>query len=135
MASHFLQQSGGYPGYIAAWPALAAVLVIAGGTIAPGRGAEFVLKRGVCQAIGRWSFSIYLWHWPILVLVAQRFGTLSVPENLLLVCVAIVISAATYKLVENPIRRSTYLTRSAWLSVGLGLFLIGFVVAVLNAFI
>ena len=87
----------------------------------------------MCQAIGRWSYSIYLWHWPILVLVGMRFGPLSVPENLLLVCGAIVIAAATYAMVENPIRRSTYLTRSAWLSVALGLAAIGAVVTLLGA--
>jgi peptidoglycan/LPS O-acetylase OafA/YrhL len=134
LASHYMPLWGGYPGYIAAWPAVATAVVIAGGTIAAGRGAEFVLKRSAFQAIGRWSYSIYLWHWPILVLVAQHFGPLSLPENLLLLVAAIAISAASYALVENPIRRSTYLSRSSWLTVGLGLFTIGIVVALLSAF-
>lgn len=78
-------------------------MVIAGGVIAPGVGAEYALKRGAFQSIGRWSYSINDWHYPILILVAQRFGPGPVPENLLLVGVAIALSAATYALVENPI--------------------------------
>ena len=94
-----------------------------------------MLKQRSFQALGRWSYSIYLWHYPILILAAQRFGPLTVPENLLLVVVAIFLSAATYRLVEDPIRRTRFLTRSAWLSVGVGLLIVGLVVGMLSAFI
>jgi len=135
-ASHFMNpQHGGYPGYIAAWPTLGAVFLIAGGLRAPWLGAEWVLKHRSFQAVARWSYSIYLWHYPILILAAQRFGPLTVPENLLLVSVAILLSAATYRLVEDPIRRSTYVKRSAWLSIGIGLLVVALVVAMLSAFI
>ena len=135
-ASHFMNpQQGGYPGYIAAWPTLGALLLIAGGLRAPRLGAEWMLKQRSFQAVGRWSYSIYLWHYPILILAAQRFGPLTVPENLLLVGVAIFLSAATYRLVEDPIRRTRFVTRSAWLSIGVGLLVVGLVVGMLSAFI
>jgi peptidoglycan/LPS O-acetylase OafA/YrhL len=112
-----------------------AVLLIASGLRAPRLGAEWVLKHRSFQAVARWSYSIYLWHYPILILAAQRFGPLTVPENVLLVGAAILLSAATYRLVEDPIRLSTYVKRSAWLGIGIGLLVVALVVAMLSAFI
>ena len=37
--------------------------------------------------------------------------------NLILVGMAVALSAATYYLVENPIRHSRFLIRSPWVSV------------------
>ncbi len=104
-----------YPGAAAAIPVLGAALVIAGGTAAPRAGAEVLLRLFPFRWIGRWSYSWYLWHWPLLVLVAEHahttVGAHSVAENLLLVTIALALAAGTYFAVENPIRHSGALTR------------------------
>ena len=56
-----------YPGSWVALPVVATALVIAGGTAAPRRGAEALLSQSPFRWMGRWSYSLYLWHWPILV--------------------------------------------------------------------
>ena len=95
-----------YPGSLVAIPVLGAALVIAGGVVAPRVGAEQLLGLGPFQWFGKRSYSLYLWHWPILVIAAERAGTSSLPfrDNLWLVLLAIVISMASYRVVENPIR-------------------------------
>jgi hypothetical protein len=54
---------------------------------------------------GRISYSLYLWHWPILVLTAAALGTpLPLPVGLLLAGGAIVVATASYRFVEQPFR-------------------------------
>ena len=74
--------------------------------MAPRLGAEQLLRLGPFQWFGKRSYSLYLWHWPILIIAAEQAGksTLPLRENLLLILLAIVISMASYRLVENPIR-------------------------------
>jgi peptidoglycan/LPS O-acetylase OafA/YrhL len=134
-AAHYLSGAGGgYPGYIAAWPVLAAALLIVGGSSAPPQGAEWLLKRWPFKWLGRWSYSLYLWHYPILVLAAERWGPLSVTWNLVLMVLAVAISAGSYFAIENPIRHSSYLIRTSWASIALGACLMAAALALLGAF-
>ena len=95
-----------YPGSLVAFPVFGAALVIAGGVAAPWLGAERLLGLGPFQWFGKRSYSLYLWHWPILIIAVEHAGKSSLPlaDNLLLILLAVVISMASYRLVENPIR-------------------------------
>jgi peptidoglycan/LPS O-acetylase OafA/YrhL len=92
-----------YPGVAALLPALGATLVIAAGScrVGPGR----ILELAPLRAIGRISFSLYLVHWPILVLVPIALG-LQVDDrtNALLVLLAVVTAAISWAVVETPFR-------------------------------
>jgi peptidoglycan/LPS O-acetylase OafA/YrhL len=95
-----------YPGRLVAIPVVGAGLVIAGGVVVPRHGAETVLGLRPAQWLGRRSYSLYLWHWPVLVIAAQYVNKTSLPfwKNVPLVIVAICLTVVTYRLVENPIR-------------------------------
>jgi peptidoglycan/LPS O-acetylase OafA/YrhL len=112
--------SSGYPGYAAAVPVGATALIIAGGTAAPRWGAEALLRLAPFKWLGLWSFSIYLWHYPILIVAAQHWGHAGVTTNLLLAAAAVALSAGTYFVIENPIRHWSFLTRFPWVSVAAG---------------
>ena len=120
-----------YPGSLVAIPVVGAGLVIAGGVGAPRWGAEALLKLGPAQWLGRLSYSLYLWHWPILVIGAQYEGktTLPLAESLLLVMVSVGLSMVTYRLIENPIRHSHLASRQ---SVALGAMLVVSTVVILT---
>ena len=120
----------GYPGWIASLPVTAAALIIAGGTAAPRYGAEILLRTAPFKWVGRWSYSIYLWHFPILILATQHWGPLSGVENMLLCAGAVALSAATYYYIENPIRHSKVLVNSPAASVAMGLLLVAVCLAV-----
>lgn len=57
-----------FPGYHALLPVLGTVLILAGGIEGHRYGASVVLDRLPLRRIGDVSYSLYLWHWPILVL-------------------------------------------------------------------
>jgi peptidoglycan/LPS O-acetylase OafA/YrhL len=115
-----------YPGYAVALPVLGTALVIVAGSAAAGTGVELLLRLRPIQWLGARSYSLYLWHWPILVIAAERIGktTLPVWQNLLLLLVALGASMISYRLIENPIRRARFLVVRPFVSIALGLCLI-----------
>jgi len=115
-----------FPGAAIALPVMGAVLAVAGGTVAPEGGAETILKRAPLQWVGKLSYSLYLWHWPVILLAAGYAGReLSVTENLMLYIPAIALSGLTYVIVEEPIRGAKALVkRPSFVSVGLGVGLV-----------
>ncbi len=114
-----------YPGSLVAIPVLGACLVIAGGVNKPPWAAESLLGRGPFRWLGQLSYSIYLWHWPILIIAAESAGRSSLPfrRNIVWLAVALAASMASFYLVENPVRHAS-LNRVRWAPLGLGAALI-----------
>ena len=71
-------------------------------------------------AVGRWSYSLYLVHWPVfLVLSPERTGIDGVALVAVKIAVATAVAVALHLLVEQPLRASTASTRTtvtAWLA-------------------
>ncbi len=90
------------PGYAAALP----VLATAGLLYAAPAGLDWSPLRW----FGRISYSLYLWHWPVLVLAADLPGGDTRPAQLGCVLLAIALAAASYRWVESPVRASRWLS-------------------------
>ena len=95
-----------YPGSAVAVPVLGAGLVIAGGVVARGHGAELVLGTGPFQWLGRRSYGWYLVHWPILIIATEAQDKAVLPgwESVLLVVGALGVAALLFRLLEDPVR-------------------------------
>ncbi len=75
------------------------------GCIMLGAQTHTLLSTAPFQAIGRWSYSIYLLHFPMLALVGLTLGNPagSVALKALVVMVTVAVSALTYRYVERPL--------------------------------
>lgn len=101
----FIREDATFPGYWALMPTLGAALLIGAGP-----GAWFnqkVLASSVAVWFGLISYSLYLWHWPLL-----SFARIIYNEppptgvRMLLVLVAIGLAWLSLRFVETPFRRN-----------------------------
>ncbi|MCW8092737.1 acyltransferase family protein [Alteromonas sp. ASW11-130] len=95
------------------WPGYAALLPV-GGTlmvILANVQSNMVTNNSVFQALGRWSYSIYLWHWPIAVLGYQYeiayWWAIGIP-------LSIILGWLSYRYVEQFNWPSISQLKNAW---------------------
>ena len=116
-----------FPGWTALAPTLGTALVIAGGCAQPATGpVHRLLGLRPMQMVGRYSYSLYLWHWPALVLKIEHFEWVYaswITRTLFMLAVTLPAAALTYHFVENPFRSARFLRVSARRSIVVGLFL------------
>jgi peptidoglycan/LPS O-acetylase OafA/YrhL len=120
-----------YPGLYAILPTLAALLLIATGINT--RGPGVLLRTFPLRFLGKISYSLYLWHWPVLIFGCLFFGgplaqIISPAQAILLVLLAVVLATLSWFFIEEPIRRGQLPFKQRTLSlpspgrlVGLGL--------------
>ncbi len=86
------------------WPSFTA-LVPVGGTmlVLAAHAPRSTLAAAPLQRIGAWSYSIYLWHWPLVAAIAY-FGVTG-PLVAPLACAASLLAGwASYRFIEQPCR-------------------------------
>jgi peptidoglycan/LPS O-acetylase OafA/YrhL len=93
-----------FPGWQAAWPVLCAVAIIVAGDSGGRAGVHRALSRPAARWLGRVSYALYLWHWPVLVLYLVHTGrdTPSLPGAVSVIALSLVLAAVTHRLVERP---------------------------------
>src|SRR3954464_9447717 len=69
-----LDEGTPFPGTAALLPVLGTALLLGAGSRRTSWGPAVVLERPPVRRIGRWSYSWYLWHWPVLVLAPTLVG-------------------------------------------------------------
>lgn len=104
-------ESTSFPGMSAILPTLGSVLIIYSGM-----GGESMIGKALSWSplvfIGKISYSLYLWHWPIIIL--GRYYLIKNPSSLQmssLVLVSFVVSAFSWLVVEKPFRSRSFLPK------------------------
>ena len=97
-----------FPGYIALLPTIGAALLIRAGSLGQ-TWVSHVLAFKPLVGIGLIFYSLYLWHWPIIVFLKysqgiKRFSSGTASMVLLL---SAILAYMSWRWVENPIRKKT----------------------------
>jgi len=98
LASFFLlSEKDMWPGYLALLPVLGTLAVIIAA-----RQDSFMTGNPFSQWTGKLSYSLYLWHWPVVVLMSYA-GYLGDAGNAVLgIACAFALGLASYQLIEKP---------------------------------
>jgi peptidoglycan/LPS O-acetylase OafA/YrhL len=100
-----------YPGWRVMLPVFATVGIIVAGTAVTASRPTRLLTLEPFQYLGRISYAWYLWHWPVIIFGIELLDTESVPTLVLLTLLAWIPAQISYRLIEEPLRRSTKLRR------------------------
>ena len=110
-----------FPGLAALAPCLGAALIIASGETGP-TFVSAILSTRILVFIGLISYSLYLWHWPLIVfqdssnLLHLKPGGHGVA--LILLCTSLILAALSWRFVERPFRTGSHRpNRSALLCI------------------
>jgi len=123
IASAFaLSGTQAFPGVLALLPAGGAALLIIGGSAAARFGPSRLTSIRPMVFIGGISYSLYLWHWPIIVLwtagSGHQVGPVSGP---VIVAVAVLLSWLSKVWVEDRVRTASLLSGHDWRSAATAL--------------
>ncbi len=92
-----------WPGSAALIPTLGCALVLAARAPLPR-----LLDNKPVATLGLWSYSIYLWHWPVVVAL-RHFGLEhALRWDLFGIALSTALGGASYYLIEMPLRRSAF---------------------------
>jgi peptidoglycan/LPS O-acetylase OafA/YrhL len=106
-----------FPGAIALVPAVGTGLVIIAGTRPGWQWHTELSTSPPVQWLGNVSYSLYLWHWPLIVLAPFAVpgllaaGALTSPVKLGILVVSLIAAGASKRFVEDPVRTWPGLSR------------------------
>jgi peptidoglycan/LPS O-acetylase OafA/YrhL len=109
-----------FPAPGALLPACATAVVIFAGSNKDGRGPASLLSIAPLQWIGKLSYSIYLWHWPIIAYAKILDPQLAIGGYFACAALTLALASLTFRLVEQPLRSDRRLTRSSRSSLKFG---------------
>lgn len=99
-----------YPGIYAAVPTLGAALFILAGVNYDDDAKRprplLLASTAIPIAIGKISYALYLWHWPVFEFHKIFMGSWETPDKIVAILVTLLLAIASYFLVENPVRFS-----------------------------
>jgi peptidoglycan/LPS O-acetylase OafA/YrhL len=100
-----------FPAPNALYPVLGTCLVILAGTGKQSGAydrAAWALTNPVSRYIGKISYSLYLWHFPVIIFLGVLLPAGSKRYYAVAVALMILMSICSFKLVEDPIRRGNF---------------------------
>ncbi len=97
-----------YPGWYALLPSVGAALLIAAGCWMPERGTSAVLTARPLVWIGDRSYSIYLWHWPALIIGNVLGVTCTATGTTVDVAISVLAADLSYRFIEYPFWKGRY---------------------------
>jgi len=104
-AAFLYDRSTAFPGFAAAIPCFGAVLIIVGGYPNSNESKSIfskIIESKMLVGIGLISYSVYLWHWPLIVFFKDALPTTIF--EIIIVPVSVLVGWFSWKYIEQPFR-------------------------------
>ena len=88
-----------WPGYFALLPVLGSMLILYAN-----RQSSFLTNNPIAQYLGKISYSIYLWHWPLVVLLTYAEEQKNQMLIIISIIISIILGSISFHLIEKPSR-------------------------------
>ncbi|KIS25644.1 hypothetical protein TV39_20210 [Arthrobacter sp. SPG23] len=112
-AALFFGKETAFPGWLAVVPVLGTVLVLVAGSDDRFAPLRTTLSWPPIQYLGNISYSLYLWHWPFIVMAPYALSRpLENSDRILIVVAAVILAGLTKSFVEDRGQTSSYLSHS-----------------------
>lgn len=102
-----------FPGFLALAPVAGTVLLLEAGAAGARSKPTALLALPPLRWIGKLSYSLYLWHWPVIVYAGVLAPELTLAQRVACLGLTLALSVLSYHFIENPIRRNGWLTANA----------------------
>ena len=105
-----------FPGPLAWYPIGGALLIVLGGNMPAGQKATplkdpitWLLSAKMFRRLGDISYSLYLWHWPLLILwlSSDRNNEITFTSGMTIIVISVVLALLTEKYIERPLRMAS----------------------------
>ena len=116
----WLPSGAAWPGPVTLVPTLGAAAVLYAGWAGAPRGPVRVLGRAPLVWVGTLSYSLYLWHWPVVTLAQWALGDLGALQRAALVLASVLPAWASHRFLEEPVHHSRLLARRTRLALTTG---------------
>jgi peptidoglycan/LPS O-acetylase OafA/YrhL len=97
------------------WPNLItlAIVITTAAVLTPeSKGEHFdILKTRPLVFLGNISYVLYLWHWPVLMIVKEYYFGLTPLRTLSALTISLILAITTHYLLEKPIRKSSWVAK------------------------
>ncbi|MNG84233.1 O-acetyltransferase OatA [compost metagenome] len=131
-ALFLLDEKKGFPGVRSIIPSVGAALLIVSGSN-PANALSRCLGHPAARYIGLRSFSLYLWHWPVLAFYRYAYGEPTLVGGLVCLGLICLLTLISYHLIETPWRTRTprwLITKAAPLfATSAAVMLVGYILA------
>lgn len=104
----FISKENLWPGYLALIPTLGVFLIIQAQ-----RNDSFVTGNFIFQSLGKWSYSIYLWHWPLVV--AINWYDQNIYFLYLGIIFSVLLGLISYKYIEQTNYKNNFISVTQYL--------------------
>ena len=111
MASFVYDAKTTFPGFAALAPVLGAAAIMHAGASGPSLVGRLLQWRPVVY-IGLTSYSLYLWHWPLIALTRYAMGVEPITTYIpVLLAASLALGSLSYHFIEQPFRRGVHVSR------------------------
>lgn len=103
-----------FPGYAALAPTIGATLVLLSGDSRATPSVYSLLKARPFQFLGDISYSLYLWHWPLIIFYQSLFpGHLSLVEGTTIIVASVIAAYLSREFIEMPFLQGRWSSSSS----------------------